>query len=135
MQAKRPWAGLRCDGCGRRAAKLYLGDGLVFACRLCRDLGYASQLENRRYRAITKARKLRVRLGGSGNLLDPFPKRPRGMHRRTYDRLQAAAITAEERMLALDLDWLRTHYGVTWGDRALDGSADGSRRRYGGSRG
>jgi hypothetical protein len=79
-------------------AHLTLGDGLVFACRLCRDLGYASQLENRRYRAITSARKLRVRLGGSGNLLDPFPKRPRGMHGRTYGRLLAAALAAEERM-------------------------------------
>jgi hypothetical protein len=56
-----------------------------------------------------------MRLDGSGNLLDPFPKRPKGMHWRTYRRLQAAALAAEERMVALEVDWLRSHYGVTLG--------------------
>jgi hypothetical protein len=37
------------------------------------------------------------------------------MHRRTYGRLQAAALAAEERMVALEIDWLRTRYGVTLG--------------------
>jgi hypothetical protein len=37
------------------------------------------------------------------------------MHRRTYDRLRAAAIAAEERMVALEIDWLRTRYGVILG--------------------
>jgi hypothetical protein len=68
-----------------------------------------------RRRVITRAVAARMRLGGSGNLLDLFPDKPRGMHRRTYGRLQAAAIAAEERMVALDLDWLRTRYGVTLG--------------------
>jgi hypothetical protein len=116
----RPW--LRCSGCpdgrgcGRRVAKLYLAIASVFACRRCHGLGYRSQLESPEHRAITKAQKLRVRLGGSGNLLDPFPGRPPRMHRRTYYRRLAAAIAAEERMVALDLDWLRTRCpGVTLG--------------------
>jgi hypothetical protein len=109
----RPW--FRCPGCGRRAAKLYLGDCAPFLCRLCRRLAYASQSASPANRAIRKARKLRVRLGGSANLLDPLPGRPRRMHRRTYGRLQAAALAAEERMIGLELDWLRTRYGIILG--------------------
>ena len=76
---------------------------------------YRSQSESRAQRAVTRAVAAHMRLGGSGNLLDPFPEKPRGLHRRTYGRLQAAAIAAEERMIALDLDWLRTRYRVTLG--------------------
>jgi hypothetical protein len=109
----RPW--FRC-GCGSRCAKLFLGSGdTAFACRACHSLVYRSQSESPAQRAITRAVAARTRLGGSGNLLDPLPEKPRGMHRRTFCRLQAAAIAAEERMLALDLDWLRTRYGVTLG--------------------
>jgi hypothetical protein len=34
------------------------------------------------------------------------------MHWRTYGRLRDAAKAAEYRTLALDLDWLRTRFGV-----------------------
>jgi hypothetical protein len=37
------------------------------------------------------------------------------MHLRTYDRLRAAAMAAEERMIALEIDWPRTRFGVTLG--------------------
>jgi hypothetical protein len=109
----RPW--FRC-ACGCRRAKLFLGSGdTAFGCRLCHCLGYRSRLESPAQRAVSRAVAARMRLGGSGNLLDPFPGRPRGMHRRTYDGLRAAALAAEERMVALELDWLRTRYGVTLG--------------------
>jgi len=54
-----------------------------------------------------------MQLGGRRNLLDPLPGKPRLMHRRAYGRLRDAAIAAEERMLDLDLHWLRTRYEVT----------------------
>ena len=39
---------------------------------------------------MTKAStELRARLGGSANLLEPFPPRPRYMHHRTDQRLRA----------------------------------------------
>jgi hypothetical protein len=110
----RPW--FRCtghsdgQGCGRRAAKLYLGRRSALACRGCYDLAYASQQEIPRHRAISRAQKIRMRLGGSPNLSDPLPKKPRGMHRWTYYRLFAKAMAAQERSIALDLDYMRRHY-------------------------
>jgi hypothetical protein len=74
----------------------------------------------------------RLRLGGNGNLLDPFPKPPRGMHWRTYGRLQVSALVAEERMVGLELDWLRTRYGVSLGPPPEVGlELDLLRTRYG----
>jgi hypothetical protein len=101
----RPW--FRCCGCEKRAAKLYLVHGGAFACRRCLALSYRSQLESPWHRGIIKARKLRVQLGGGPSLLDPFPSRPPRMHRQTYNRMLAKAIAAQERVIALDLDWLR----------------------------
>jgi hypothetical protein len=89
----RPWfrciaqtpAGNRCD---RRVAKLYLASASGFACRHCYQLSYASQHERYAHRGLNKARKIRMRLGGDGNLMNPFPPRPKGMHRRTYERMR-----------------------------------------------
>jgi len=63
--------------------------GDLFACRHCYGLGYASQQESPQSRLISRSRKIRMRLGGSPDLLQPFPKRPRGMHQRTYMHLRA----------------------------------------------
>jgi hypothetical protein len=90
-------------------AKLYLR-GQVFACRQCCGLAYASQQEIPRHRAISRVQKIRMRLGGSPNLLERFSKRPRGMHRWTYYRLLAKAMAAQERSIALELDYMRRHY-------------------------
>ena len=46
------------------------------------------------YRSLEKARKIRMRLGGSADLLEPFPEKPKGMHRRTYLRVRALAEAA-----------------------------------------
>jgi hypothetical protein len=76
----RPW--FRCrQNCGRRVAKLFLRDGAVLMCRHCCGLAYASQAENPWHRAISRAQKARIRLGGSANLLEPFPEKPRRMQR------------------------------------------------------
>jgi hypothetical protein len=73
--------------CGRRVA-LFYGAGDLFACRHCYGLAYASQRQTPAYRGVSRAQKTRMRLGGSPDLLQPFPKRPRGMHRRTYMQLR-----------------------------------------------
>jgi hypothetical protein len=82
----------------------------TFACRHCSGLAYASQQEIPPHRALSQAQKLRMRLGGSANLLKPFPKKPRGMHRWTYYRLSAKAMAAQERSLALEIDDMRRRY-------------------------
>ena len=70
----------------RRVAILY-GPGRYFLCRHCYDLSYQSQRDNVMYRALHKAQSIRERLGGSANMTEPFPEKPKGMHCRTYERL------------------------------------------------
>jgi hypothetical protein len=48
---------------------------------------YASQALSARARPHFQACKLRLRLDGQASLKAPIPDRPRGMHRRTYERL------------------------------------------------
>ena len=81
----RAW--FRCpeEGCGRRVAILYASPH--FACRVCHRLAYYSQRSQPHDRALSRAQNIRVRLGGTGNMYEPFPERPKGMHRRTYRRL------------------------------------------------
>ena len=83
--------GCRHDrGCGRRdQGKHQSKDKQVAA-----SLSYASQQQTALYRGLEQARKIRMRLGGSADLLELFPARPKGMHRRTFQRLRARAQAA-----------------------------------------
>ena len=54
----------------------------------CYGLAYESQQEPARQRGLLMAQKIRERLGGNASMLDDFPNKPKGMHWRTYDRLQ-----------------------------------------------
>ena len=90
----------RCPGvvngvaCGRRVAKLY-GPGEFFLCRHCYRLTYPSQSEGEGNRAIRRAARIRIRFGGDPGMASPFPPRPKGMWRQTYERLQKEAFEAE----------------------------------------
>jgi hypothetical protein len=79
--------------CGRRAAVLYCA-GDLFACRRCHGLSYASQQQTALHRGLEQARKIRMRLGGGADLLEPFPPKPKVMQRRTFERLRARAEVA-----------------------------------------
>lgn len=89
---RRPWFICPVRDCGRRVAVLYGGG--VFACRHCYRLAYGSQRETADYRALRRAQRIRMRLGGSGRMSDEFPPKPKGMHWRTYRRLQTEAENA-----------------------------------------
>lgn len=100
LGGQRAW--FRCDAytdgvqCRRRVAMLYCA-GELFACRRCLGLTYESQRETVPRRAISKAQKIRMRLGGSPNLMERFPEKPSGLHWRTYERLRKVHDAAEER--------------------------------------
>ena len=107
---RRPWfvCAVYSNGryCGRRGAVLY-GAGELFACRRCWGLAYESQQETPMQRGVYKAQKIRMRLGGSVNLFEPFPEKPKRMHWRTYLRLRARAEAAEHYSNRLTMRWLK----------------------------
>jgi hypothetical protein len=74
-------------------AILYLGKFAV--CRRCRQLAYECQREPPHYRALNRAQAIRMKLGGSGSMADPFPWKPKGMHWSTYWRLRQIAEEAD----------------------------------------
>jgi hypothetical protein len=99
----RPW--FICPGvvngkrCGRRVAVLY-GPGKYFLCRHCYDLRYESQREDKMHRALRRAQKIREGLGGSANMMERFPEKPKGMHHDTYMGMFWAHHEAEMEHLA-----------------------------------
>lgn len=82
-----------CRLCKRRSRFLYLKRGR-FACRVCHDLVHKTQQAAKGERPMLKSQTLRERLGGLLGIEDPVV-RPKGMHRRTYERYQARIHAAE----------------------------------------
>ncbi len=82
--------------CCRRVVKLH-GPGRYFLCRHCYRLAHASQSEGTWDRTLRRANKIKQRLGGDPGMAAPFPPKPQGMWRRTYDRLREEAFDAEMR--------------------------------------
>ena len=102
---ERPWFICPGAGCGRRVALLY-GPGRYFLCRHCYGLTYQSQRDNKMYRALHRAQDIRRRLGGSANMMEPFPEKPKGMHSSTYERLWWEHHEAEMEQLIGMSAWL-----------------------------
>ena len=86
LGGQRRWFG--CPGCDRRVRVMY--GGARFRCRACHGAVYESQYEKFRAPGINAAMRVRDRLGGEAGLCHPFPPKPKGMHWRTYHRLQEA---------------------------------------------
>jgi hypothetical protein len=103
---ERPW--FRCPGqtstgrCSRRVAMLYSA-GPYFLCRHCYDLRYESERESPPLRLISKAQKIRERLGGSASLMQRFPPKPPKMRWSTYRQLEHEAQDAAISSLGLAL--------------------------------
>jgi hypothetical protein len=103
---KRPWFVCPTKGCDRRVAILYGKDG--FACRRCRRFSYPSQRIPPNDRALARAQDLRIRLGGSVDISQPIPPKPKGMHTWTYTRLCLRLLWAESEANAELSAWLKT---------------------------
>ena len=83
---ERPWFLCPAVDCGRRVAILYCGG--IFACRHCHQLAYESQRETYDSRAARRADKIRERLDWEPGILNPKGlDKPKGMHWRTFERL------------------------------------------------
>jgi hypothetical protein len=83
----RPWFG--CPRCAGRVAVLYLRGGR-FACRKCQRVAYASQSEDVLDRMWRKQTKVEKRLYKHW-------QRPKGMRKKTYDKLIHIIYGLEER--------------------------------------
>jgi hypothetical protein len=74
-----------------------------------RQVAYGSQFESARDRALTKAQRIRQRLGGrewlSGS--EGFPPKPKGMHWKTYNRLREQCDARQNFALASLLVYVR----------------------------
>jgi hypothetical protein len=93
LGGRRRW--FSCPGCQNRAAKLYLRSA-YFRCRRCCWMPYACQQESPYDRALRRAQKLRRRLGASPCIGEPIAEKPKGMHWRTFKRLQAEVERREQ---------------------------------------
>ncbi len=100
LGGRRAW--FECPACTARVGHLYLGAWWL-VCRACADLTYSSRREGEADRQMRRARALRGRVGGSGNLIERFPAKPPRMHWRTYERLQTAEARATNVFLARDI--------------------------------
>lgn len=80
-----------CPDCGRLCLVLFgVSRRGNFACRVCQRLAYASEAESAIDRCWRAQRKLESKLAEDGD-------RPKGMRRRTYDRINERWAAIEER--------------------------------------
>lgn len=78
----RPW--FICTFCKKRVGKMYEIIGGL-ACRICADLGYASQCMGETRRRVVKAERARRLMGNEGRpAIDELPERLHGRYRKTH---------------------------------------------------
>ncbi len=105
LGGRRAWFLCPANGCGRRVAILY--GGSIFACRHCHNLVYTCQREADHDRAARRADRIRERLGWEPGILNGVGGgKPKGMHWRTFERLQAEHDTFVDAALAGMLEQL-----------------------------
>jgi hypothetical protein len=86
--------------------KLHAFGDRLWRCRHCYQLTYATRQAVPRHRHVIKVQKIREQLGGSLSLLDGFPAKPRGVHRKRYARLRWRYDAAAERLLGMTSAYL-----------------------------
>jgi hypothetical protein len=88
-----------CPRTGHLATKLYLPPGATtFASRRAYRMAYRSERGGPMDRSHLRQRRIFEKPGGDYRIFEPAPPmRPKGMHRRTYERLLAELRAAEQR--------------------------------------
>lgn len=84
LGGKRPWFRCPTPGCGRRVACLYPASSGAYSCRRCQGLVYEVQYEKPAFRLMTKADKIRCKLGWGPGIANPTGDKPKGMHWHTF---------------------------------------------------
>jgi len=110
LGGERLWFG--CPYCRRRCAVLY--GGRRFRCHRCVRAPYGSQNEGTHDRLLRRAKTIRMRLGGSGATIEPFPPKPKGMHWTTYARLAQRCQGIEATMWQAEAQRLGLNSGDEW---------------------
>ncbi|MDF1817394.1 MAG: hypothetical protein P1U54_02020 [Immundisolibacteraceae bacterium] len=107
LGGERPWFRCPARGCGRRVAILYGGG--IFACRHCYQLAYPSQRKTYDDRAARRADRIRERLGWEQGILNPKGwEKPKGMHWRTFERLNKE----HDRFVAISLAGMAARFNL-----------------------
>lgn len=107
LGGQRPWFLCPGRGCGRRVAILYGGG--IFACRHCYQLAYPSQRETYDDRAARRADRIREHLGWEQGILNPKGwEKPKGMHWRTFERLNKE----HDRFVAISLAGMAARFNL-----------------------
>ncbi len=117
---RRPWLVCPRGACGRGVAILYGKED--FLCRRCRGVSYPLQRVPARSRDLARAQMCRIRLGGTGDMTERFPERPKGMHEWTYTRLACRALAAEIRASNTLLAQLKTAKRATSDAKTKEGT-------------
>lgn len=97
LGGKRPWFICPIKKCKKKVAILYAGN--LFACRKCYNLAYPSQRERPDERLNRSAMKIRALLNWPTDSLSDLDKKPKGMHRKTFERLRNKHATLTLRSL------------------------------------
>jgi hypothetical protein len=100
---QRLW--FKCS-CGRHVATLYSPNAGPWACRHCYQLTYAMRQAIPRDRHLLRAQRIRDRLGGSRNMMEDFPVKPKGMHWRRYNRMRDIHDRAAEQAFGMMEVWI-----------------------------
>lgn len=81
-----------CPNCHKRVGKLYIAENLMFECRKCQNLNYATQQDTKLDSTRLVMYRLRDKLNWQyeNAIMHPWHKiRPKGMHQATFERLVA----------------------------------------------
>ena len=90
----RPW--MHCPYCEARVAILLGAHVGGYRCRACSGKPlYASQAKSAHGRRHFEICKIRLQLNGMASPIEPFPDRPRGMHRKRYERMIGRILNLE----------------------------------------